>query len=161
MFRLVAVAILLAGCRYSLEDDDGSGNRLCAPSTTSVLCIDAVNHSDFAWIEKNIFAASCTFSGCHDTASAEGDLDLTPGIGHAELVDVSSTLEPTRKLVVPNDVAASYLMLMVRSVAPEMASPPGEPPPSDVDYMPQGQAPLCCQKLDVLERWIMAGAPND
>jgi hypothetical protein len=160
MFRLVAVAILLAGCRISLEDGE-SGSRLCVESTTSVPCMDAVNHSDFAWIEKNIFAASCNFSGCHDTASAEGDLDLTPGISHAELVDVESTIEPGRKLIVPNDIAASYLMLMVRSVSPETANPPGEAPPSDVGYMPQGQAPLCCQKLDVLERWIMAGAPND
>jgi hypothetical protein len=70
-------------------------------------------------------------------------------------------VDPTRKLVVPNDVKSSYLMLMVRDVPPAMATPPGTAPPGSIGYMPQGSTTLCCQKLDALERWIMAGAPNN
>jgi hypothetical protein len=62
---------------------------------------------------------------------------------------------------VPNDVQASYLMLMLGDVPPAMANPPGAPPPTSIGYMPQAQPALCCQKLDAIERWIMAGAPNN
>jgi hypothetical protein len=162
MIRLAAITILLAGCRISLEPNDtgDSTTRQCIVSTTSRPCMDAVAHSDLTWIEQNIFATSCNFSGCHSRASDDGKLDLRPGMSHDHLVGVSSTIDPTRKLVVPNDVDASYLMLMLRDVPPAMANPPGSPPPGGV-YMPQGAPGLCCQKLDAFERWINAGAPNN
>src|SRR4051812_38851083 len=170
MLRLVAIAslasCLLWGCRISLEDnvaltaDGGSNGRACTVSTTSQPCLDATMHSDLAFIEQKIFAPSCNFSGCHDSASDAGRLDLRPGMSHDRLVDMASKIDTARKLVVPNDVAASYLMLMLRDVAPAMASPPGNSPPGSVGFMPQAGPTLCCQKLDAIERWINAGAPN-
>jgi hypothetical protein len=167
MIRLALVASLLAGCRVSLESTDlgdgGSNGRACSISTTSPSCADATAHADLAWLEANIFATSCNFSGCHDGGNtSQGKVDLRPGKSRAHLVDFTSMIDPTRKLVVPNDVQASYLMLMLRDVPPAMANPPGNPPPGSVGYMPQtsGSATLCCQKLDALERWIMAGAPS-
>jgi hypothetical protein len=167
MIRLALVASLVAGCRISLESSDTGDNNLtgrkCTVSTTSQPCMDATMHSDLAWIEQNVFAASCNFAACHDGGNtAQGKVDLRPGKSGAHLVDFASVIDPTRKLVVPNDVDASYLMLMVRDVAPAMANPPASPPPGSVGYMPQtsGSATLCCQKLDALERWIMAGAPS-
>jgi hypothetical protein len=165
MIRFAAIAILLAGCRISLENsdtaDDSATTRQCTVSTTSQPCMDAVTHSDLAWIEQKIFTASCNFSGCHSSAGDAGKLDLRPGMSHNHLVGVSSVMDPTRKLVVPNDVDASYLMLMVRDVPPMMATPPANAPPGDIGYMPQNSPALCCQKLDALERWIMAGAPSN
>ena len=166
MIRLVMVASLLVGCRLSLESAGDAGDngtaRTCTVSTTSQPCMDSVTHSDLAWIETKIFNASCVFSGCHNgTDTLAGRVDLRPGMSRAHLVSFSSVIEPTRKLVVPNDVAASYLMLMLRDVPPAMASPPGSPPPSTINYMPQSSPPLCCQKLDALERWINNGAPNN
>ncbi|HEX8109640.1 MAG TPA: hypothetical protein VF516_18040 [Kofleriaceae bacterium] len=170
MLRLVAIASLAVGlpwgCRISLEDnvaltaDGGSNGRACTVSTTSQPCMDATTHSDLAFIEQKIFAPSCNFSGCHDSATDSGKLDLRAGVSHDHLVGVASQIDTTRKLVVPNDAAASYLMLMLRDVAPAMASPPGNPPPGSVGFMPQGAPTLCCQKLDAIERWINAGAPN-
>lgn len=167
MFRLVAIASLLCSCRLSLENYDTSiqgtdaGNgRACVVSTTSQPCMDATMHSDLAFIEQRIFASSCNFSGCHDSATDAGKLDLRAGASHDRLVGVSSQIDPSRKLVVPNDVAASYLMLMLRDVAPAMANPPGSSPPGSVGFMPQAAPTLCCQKLDAIERWINAGAPN-
>jgi hypothetical protein len=157
MIRLVAIASLLAGCRISLEDDTGSA-AACTIDTSSV-CMEATTHSDLAWIEDKVFNVSCNFSTCHASAAAPGKLDLRPMFSHDALVNVASMVEPSRKLVVPNDVEASYLMLMLQAVPPGMASPPGSPPPSDIGFMPQNAKPLCCQKLDVIERWIMAGAP--
>lgn len=171
MLRLVAIASLLAplcgGCRISLENydtsiqtTDGGNGRACVVSSTSQPCIDATMHSDLAFIEQKIFATNCNFSGCHDSPTDSGKLDLRPGMSHDRLVGVSSQIDGTRKLVVPNDVAASYLMLMLRDVAPAMASPPGSPPPGNVGFMPQAAPTLCCQKLEAIERWINAGAPN-
>jgi len=161
MIRLVIVASLLVGCRISLEDDstpDNGTGRQCTVDTKSQICMEADTHSDLAWIESKIFAASCNFSGCHSSATDLGKLDLTPGKSHDALVQAASLIESTRKLVVPNDVNASYLMLMLRDVAPDMADPPGSNPPNG--FMPKGSSTLCCQKLDAVERWILAGAPN-
>jgi hypothetical protein len=171
MLRLVGIASLivplLGGCRISLENydtsiqnTDGGNGGACVVSTTSQPCMDATTHSDLAFIEQKIFAASCNFSGCHDSATDSGKLDLRAGVSHDHLVGVSSQIDGTRKLVVPNDVAASYLMLMLRDVAPAMASPPASPPPGNVGFMPQAAPTLCCQKLEAIERWINAGAPN-
>ncbi|HEX3760317.1 MAG TPA: hypothetical protein VHW23_16485 [Kofleriaceae bacterium] len=123
--------------------------------------MDATTHADLGFIEQKIFALSCNFSGCHDSPNDSGKLDLHAGGSHDHLVGVTSMIDATRKLVVPNDVQASYLMLMLRDVAPAMANPPGNSPPGSVGFMPQAAPTLCCQKLDAIERWINAGAPNN
>lgn len=161
MLRLLVLAGLVAACRISLEPDPP---RTCVVSTTSPACVDAVNHSDLKWIENNIFVPNCNLGGggaCHASASDGGKLGLQPGMSHGHLVNVSSMIDKTRRLVVPNDVAASYLMLMLSDVPPDMASPPGAKPPDNVGFMPQSSGVLCCQKLDALERWIESGAPNN
>lgn len=162
MLRLLVIASLVAGCRISLESEPAQ--RACMVNTTSPLCTEAVNHSDLAWIEASIFVPNCNLAGggaCHATASDAGKLELRPGTSHGHLVNMPSMIDKTRKLVVPGDVAASYLMLMVSAVPPEMASPPGAAPPRDIGFMPQSSGTLCCQKLDALERWIEDGAPNN
>ncbi len=157
MIRLVLVATLLFGCRTSLETAvDAAGNGLCTVDTTAP-CMAATTHSDLAWIEQNIFMASCAFSGCHSSPTDLGKLDLRAGMSHAALVGTTSQLETTRMLVVPNNVQASYLMLMLHDFDPAMATPPGTPP--GIGYMPLGSPELCCQKLQAVERWITAGAP--
>ena len=176
MLRVVAIASLVLplvwGCRISLDNfdtsvqnTDGGNGRACVVSSTSQPCMDATMHSDLAFIEQKIFAQSCNVPGsCHNSASDPGKLDLRPGVSHDHLVGVPSMIDRTRRLVVPNDVAASYLMLMLRDVPPAMANPPASPPPGNIGFMPQNggaSATLCCQKLDAIERWINAGAPNN
>jgi hypothetical protein len=166
MIRVVIAASLLIGCRISLEDAQnmGGGGGQCMVSTTSQACMDAVMHQDLTWIQQNIFSAHCVFSGCHNgTNNPAGKVDLRAGMSRSHLVDFTSILTPPRKLVVPTNVNASYLMLMVGFVPPEMADPPGMPPPASVGFMPQssGGELLCCQKLEALERWINDGAPNN
>jgi hypothetical protein len=168
MIRFAVVAILLVGCRISLSNEagnevasDGNGGRACTVSTTSPQCLDATTHSDLAWIEANVFVGGCNFSGCHNgSAGNDSTLNLTPGVSAAHLVNFTSRIDPTRKLVVPNNVSASYLMLMLGDVPPAMASPAASGLPS-AGRMPQGLPILCCQKLDAIERWINAGAPTN
>ena len=162
-----AVLVLLAfGCRESLEkepDANMTGGRICKPST-SAECMMAETQSSLAWIEANVFAKSCAFSGCHNGANtAAGRLDLkTAGASHAELVGVDSTVETGRKIVVAGQVKQSYLMMLLQHFPPtEMEPTPVGPPPEGVGFMPQNAPPICCQKIDAIERWIMAGAMNN
>jgi hypothetical protein len=172
MLRLAAAAILLAGCRVSLSNenspvgstdtDGGSPGDLrgCAISTVPQ-CVDAVSHSDLSWIEANVFVPSCDFSGCHNGAAGNASIvDLRTGKSAAHLVNFTSHLDSARKLVVPNDLPSSYLLMMLGDIAPADAKPPASALPS-VGQMPQGLPQLCCQKLDAIERWITAGAPTD
>lgn len=167
MLRLsiAAVVALVAstGCRTSLEDDDTStGERACMVATSQA-CMDADMHDDLAWIEANVFVPSCAFSGCHNgTATAAGRLDLkTPGASHTALVNVDSAVEPGRKLVVPGAPKESYLLMIMQQYKPAEMTPAMMAPPDDIGFMPQNAPPVCCQKLDALERWITAGAMNN
>ncbi|MBA3464973.1 MAG: hypothetical protein H0T46_33875 [Deltaproteobacteria bacterium] len=162
------VLVTISGCRIALEDTVEYSSRTCAVSTATS-CTDAVTHSDLKWIEDNIFN-KCTFSGCHNGAATDaGRLDLSPGKSHAALVNVDSEiaagpmLTGKAKLVVPMEPSRSYLLVMMRQLAPEQHDPPLSAPPASIGYMPQnaGGAVTCCQKLDALGRWIEEGAQNN
>lgn len=167
MTRLLLGAALVAstlfGCRISLDDDpNASGGRSCK-TTTSSSCMAATldSNTNLQWIEQNVFNFTCAFSRCHDgnQSSVEGRLDLRPGKSFAKLVNQPAVADAHRTLVVPNDVHSSYLMLMLHDFAPEEATPAGAKAPPD--YMPKDGESLCCQKLDLIERWIEAGAPSN
>ena len=158
--------LALTACRESLEtepDADTSSGRVCKPGT-SAECMMAETQSSLAWIEANVFAKSCAFSGCHNGAqTAAGRLDLkTAGASHADLVGVDSAIESGKKLVVAGQPKQSYLLMMMQQFPPaEMEPTPASPPPEDVGYMPQNAPAVCCQKIDAVERWIMEGAQNN
>jgi hypothetical protein len=163
MIRFVMVASLLVGCRLSLESDVNAVPQVCEVNTMAPACVEAEAgaHADLAFIEESIFKPGCAFQGCHDGGnSAQGKIDLRTDKSHDHLVNFASGIDPTRKLVVPNDVKSSYLMLMLQDFPPEEATPPGVDPPARAGFMPMSNATLCCQKLAVIERWINAGAPN-
>jgi hypothetical protein len=168
MFRrslVLAGLLALTSCRTSLEetpDADGSGARVCKVSTVAA-CTAAETHSDLAWIEMNVFKPACAFSGCHNgSATVAGRIDMMNlGNAHADLVGVDSMIEPGRKLVVAGMPKQSYLLMMMQQFKPaEMEPTPVPTPPTDIGFMPQGtdNVPVCCQKIDAVERWITAGA---
>jgi hypothetical protein len=155
---------LLIGCGGGGGGDDEPPGDMCKVST-SADCSEAPNHSDLAWIEMNVFAKQCAFSGCHNgSATMAGRINMKdPGASHAQLVNITSHLDPGVKLVVAGQPKQSYLLMMLRKYAPDEMDPPMVPPPDDVGFMPQNAngAIVCCQKLDAIERWITAGALND
>ncbi len=169
LFSAILISLALSGCRTSLDDEPdaggGSGNRVCKVSTVAA-CMQAESQSSLAWIETNIFQPHCAFSGCHNaTATTAGRIDLkNSGMSHDDLVNIDSMVAPGRKLVVAGAPKQSYLMILLQQYKPtEMEPTPVAPPPSDIGYMPQGtgNVPLCCQKIDAIDRWITAGAMNN
>lgn len=160
MWRSVVVSsFLLAACGGGgTNNPDGAVDPDGPPS---VACQEATTYQDIATIETKIFGLACTFSGCHNGGATDaGMMDLRPGAAHAHLVDIDAAVGPGRKLVVPGNPKASYLMLMVGHVAPDEAEPPGELPPANIGLMPQnaGGKLLCREKREAIERWILAGA---
>ena len=114
-------------------------------------CQEATSHSDFAWIQANVFTPSCAVGGCHHASAAgAGHLSLDTGLAHTELVNTASTSATSWMRVVPSDTAKSYLLVAIGAQS--------GPRPSD-GLMPLGSPPLCAAEVDAIRRWIEAGAP--
>jgi hypothetical protein len=145
----LAVLVAVAAC-----GDGGPAGPDAAPPDASPLCLEAVAHSDYAWLEREVFARSCAGSrSCHRGSASEADgLVLEAGQAYDALVDVAARGQPSFRLVVPGDPEASYLMIAIGAV-------PG-PLPKD-GRMPLRSPALCQEKIDALRRWIAAGAARN
>src|SRR5215208_6012551 len=140
MIRLLVIAGLLAGCRLSLEKE---ADTACEPDPASSTCSAVASGATFQSIQTNILTLNCALAAsCH--AAGGNSPELTASQSYARLVNAVSVLQPSRKLVVPGDVTASYLMVMVHGIEPAEASPPTVKPAGG--YMPKGSGTLCCEK---------------
>jgi hypothetical protein len=182
--RWAVFVVLLAGCKIDLDHratatGDGPSNtrESCAINTVSPLCTGADALTDcstatagcFTYIKTKIFDANCKSSSCH-SANGTGKLDLSsdPDIGdvsqqqaYMNLMNATSMVNTSYQLVVPGHPEQSYLSMMVQKIAPADMVPPAPEPPKSVGYMPQANGVLCCQKLDLIDRWISGGALNN
>jgi hypothetical protein len=52
-------------------------------------------------------------------------------------------------------------MVLLHGISLAEADPSPAPVPSGERYMPLGSPAICCQKIDAIKRWIMAGAMNN
>lgn len=178
MFRraVLASCLVVTACRTSLETEPDAPPRVDAPVVDMVdagpspTCIEAMTHSDLAFIEDKIFKPSCVFQSCHDGVGADaGELDLRAFMSHAALVNVDSNTDAEAspagdyKLVVPMEPTQSYLMFLIRHYTGAEMTPPAGQPHADVGFMPQDDSgelgPLCVEKREAILRWIEAGAP--
>jgi hypothetical protein len=101
----------------------------------------------FTNVQSQVFSVSCVFSACHKGAAPAAEMGLE-GDAYAQIVDVPSMQVPAKVRVKPGDPDGSYLMdklLGKQTVGLQM---------------PQG-AMLEAERLDLIRRWILAGAPND
>lgn len=170
---LAVCAIALIGCRHSLDEheynDAAPVGRLCTPQATTVSsCAAAVGHSELSYIESNIIKPKCSaFSSCHGSVSTQDMLNLETGSGMLGMVDANAVLDPTRKLVVAGNINQSFLAVMIGAIKPDEADPPLSAIPKspstgmEVGTMPQDNPVMCCEKVDAVTAWIMAGAPNN
>lgn len=160
--RFLVLLVSVAGCKFDLDHRhvDAAGSATSCEQGSAQTCLDAASHSDLTWIQANIFDRHCTFQGCHNgMPNPAGMLDLRAGQSYAHLVNVTSVLEPPHLYVVPGDAKKSFLEVMLGFIAPQDADPPATLP--SVGTMPLDSGPLCCQKLQAIDRWIVAGAMNN
>lgn len=112
----------------------------------------------FALIEKVIFQdRGCTSAACHD-ATAQGGLDLSPGLAYDNLVDQpvqSIAARPQLKRVSPAKKENSLLWINLAAAAlPDEWEAPLNPMPLG------GLRPLTVDELDLVRLWIEHGAPR-
>lgn len=113
------------------------------------ICDQAKTHSDFAFIQQHIFTPSCATAMCHSGPDPEVGLNLSAGEAYANLVNKGASTVTGWTRVTPGTLATSYLAVSLGRAE--------GPPPRD-GYMPLGADPLCLEKLEAIERWILAGA---
>ena len=147
---VAALGLSIGGC----SGDDG-GNHDAGIDAISPSCLEALEHSDLTWLQDRVFEPSCAnFTACHQGAAPDaGGLSLKRGETHRQLVNIDSKLFMQFKRVAPNDPANSYLMIITGQY-------PG-PIDAEVGLMPFSSSLLCKEKRDALERWIVAGAPDE
>jgi hypothetical protein len=127
----------------------GSDASIAPDSAVLTICQQATLHSDFAWLQQYVFTPSCASSSCHGGPSPEVGLNLSAGAAYANLVNKGASTVGGWTRVVPGSVAQSYLAVSLGRA--------DGPPPRD-GFMPLGADPLCVEKLEAIERWIVAGA---
>lgn len=97
--------------------------------------------------------SSCSTRSCHGTLGAKGGLVLTADVAYAQLVGVpadnAAAKAKGKKRVVPGDPDASFLV--------QKLTAPGA---GEGDRMPEAGDPIAAEDLDLLRRWIAAGAPR-
>lgn len=143
--RRVARAVLRAAARMA----SGHADR----DRVTLVCRGAPV-ATFATLGRKIFSPSCATASCHGAGRA-GGLGLLADEAYANLVGVLAANPAARAAgvlrVAPGDPAASFL---VRKLTGELSPTEGEPMPRAGSSPPRAQ-------IDLVRRWIAAGAPAD
>ncbi|HJQ82921.1 MAG TPA: hypothetical protein VKA21_02520 [Candidatus Binatia bacterium] len=110
--------------------------------------------STFDQIQRHVFTPTCAVPTCHNAAQDVHLLSLSPGEAYGFLVGVepaNGAAAIAGKLRVdPGNPANSFLLDKVRGVLA----------PGEGERMPRGLKRLETRKLDLIEEWIAAGAPE-
>jgi hypothetical protein len=108
----------------------------------------------FATIQEKIFTPLCSTASCHGGAAA-GGLDLTPEVAYGTLVDVLAANPVARDAgllrVSPGDPGNSFLFSKLTGVLG----------PGEGLAMPRVGALIPQKQIELVRRWILAGAPAD
>lgn len=136
--------------RQSCRDEFRQCRSCCRnPSTPSYASTwEGIQHAIF---EKH----GCTTGACHGAAK-QGGLDLEPAAAYKSLVEVPSTGSAFAR-VSPGDERRSSLWLKLAAATSPGALPAGV---NIGTPMPNGLAPVSADELELVRRWIYAGAPQ-
>ncbi|HZS38087.1 MAG TPA: hypothetical protein VFF06_14720 [Polyangia bacterium] len=159
---LIAVA-LLAGCGDSAEAPDAAVPDLARPPICTADEIgDAGVPATFANVER-IFDGTCATGVCHFTGFSVPQgigIDLSHGHAYASIVGKVAPDPPNQcggPIVTPFHPEQSYLMVKLTKAQGEQCNPKGEQMPiCDVFACPLDEC-----AIDLVRRWILAGAPPE
>jgi hypothetical protein len=118
----------------------------------ALLCRPPAAPATFATLQRRVFNRSCASLSCHGAAAA-GGLALTPDRALANLVGVVASNPDARAAgilrVAPGGPEASFLLRKLM----------GQLGPGEGEQMPRVGERLPAATLDLVRRWIAAGAP--
>jgi cysteine-rich repeat protein len=154
----------------NLVEDDG-----CTSVCEVGECSAQEFASTFEAIQSVVFESpvyGCTTVGCHDTSTAflAGNLDLTAGVSHEQLLGVDglggASDGSEMRRVEPLDPQLSFLYRKLASKLdpdlPEIPLAPLAPPLGEGDPMPRSPFfPLLPDHLEAIRIWIRNAAPED
>ena len=136
-FLMFSVGLALAGCAGDGTGLDANGRPISDTPAAN---------NDFQEIQDTIFTPIC--SQCHIGGGAPQGLRLDAGNSYAMLVNVASAEVPGLLRVNPGNPDASYIVQKIEGIAAVGVRMPANGPP----YLPQ-------DRIDLVRRWIAAGAP--
>lgn len=126
-----------SGCDVACAVGQTCDAGVCNCGTASV---------SFATAVQPIFNEGCATVNCHMGAAPAGELDLSPGVAYANLVNViAGECSDGRKLVLPGDPRKSYIVNKLMGV--------------DVCF--GIQMPSTYDDIEVITDWICEGAPDN
>jgi len=136
----LAVPLLAAAC----------GGSSSSGSPTAPTPAPTQSAATFSNVRSQVFQPSCV--GCHTSQgrSPEAGLSLDAGVGYGNIVGVPSRGNPGLSLIAPGNPDGSYLLHKVEGRAGIVGS-----------RMPLGGPSLSTDLIDLVRRWIQAGAPNN
>ena len=137
-FSLLPVLALLVSCT--------AGNGEGLDQNGQPIPVGPVANSDFQEIQDTVFTPICT--ACHVGANAPQGLRLDAANSYALLVNHASSEVPALMRVNPGNPDASYIVQKIQGTAAVGVRMPANGPP----YLPQ-------DRIDLIRRWIAAGAP--
>jgi hypothetical protein len=109
----------------------------------------------FSEVQETVFDRRCASGACHSAANRAGGLSLSAGEAYGQLVEV----EPD------NPSARGAGLLRVKPGAADesflVAKLTGDLAPGEGSMMPLGAPPLSDAEMDLVLRWIEAGAQPD
>jgi len=135
---VIVLITLLSGCDHG--DTGGSTGPISAAT--------------FQRIQTQVFDVSCSSDSCHSSVGRAGDLVLESGASWDGLIDMPPA----------NPVAAEQGLMRVMPHQPDLSllylKLHGNLQAGQGVRMPYGAAPLPAHTLEVIEAWILAGAPS-
>lgn len=103
--------------------------------------------TSFAANVQPLFNAKCTI--CHSGTAPTAGLDLSSGNAYTNTVNVDSSQDPAKKLILPFDADNSYIIIKT-----EGRQTVGE-------RMPAGTGDLTANEIQTIKAWINEGAQNN
>jgi hypothetical protein len=137
-FLLAPLVLALAAC--------SAGNGEGLDPNGQPIPINPPAASDFQQIQDTIFTPICT--ACHIGANAPQGMRLDAANSYAMIVGVPSNEVPGLMRINPGNPDASYLVQKIQGNAAQGVRMPANGPP----YLTQEQ-------IDLVRRWVAAGAP--
>jgi hypothetical protein len=156
MVLAVNIALGNAGvsaCPAADSNDDGeiTVNELIAAVGDALSGCPGPPRATFEEIQSTIFTPTCATSSCHDPQSHTGNLVLSEGSAHDNLVGVPPDTFGARAngflRVDPGHPENSFLLVKLLG-----------PPPGEGSRMPLVGDPLDAGQIDLIRNWILQGA---